>query len=174
MKKLLIAFLFFISNQSFAITDQEIADRSGKQFLSCLNSGKNNLNCLDEYKQQIYQMTNVNGRAAGLNFVNGLYELFVKLNRGVFKNAEDARIEYNRLETTYNREYEAGQRQTEPVYIQQDNSTQRAFENVNRLLNPPVAPVVQPPRIPQPTTLNRNCGNIINQNGSYGGYITCN
>ena len=172
MKKLLIAFLCLVSNLSFAITDQEIANRSGKQFTSCLKSGKHNLNCLDEYKQQIYQMANFNSRTAAINFSNGLYELFVKLNRNEFKSPEDAKIELHRLESTYNREFQAGVNQSRPVYVQQDN-TQQLFNQANQLLNPQYAPVT-PPTMLQPGMLNRNCGNVITQRGQVAGFITCN
>jgi len=176
MKKLLIIFLCLISNYSFAITDQEIDNKSSERLLSCLNSlnndGKANLNCIDEYKQQIYQMANFNSRTAAINFSNGLYELFVKLNRNEFKSPEDAKIELHRLETTYNREFQAGVNQSRPVYVQQDN-TQQLFNQANQLLNPQYAPVT-PPSMLQPGMLNRNCGNVITQRGQVAGFITCN
>jgi len=173
MKKLLITILFLItSNTVFAKSDVDIYKDAIATFNYCLNSPRKPKSRCAEDLQLNFGMMNDNGilKPPSLRKAYAINELIVRVERGDYKN-NDAQIHMKKIDADFERELMKYQQQT--IYVEQDN-TQQLLNQANQMANPQNAPVAPPPRIPQPSTLNRNCGSIINPNGSYGGFITCN
>lgn len=119
--------------------NQRYQDQVMASLLSCMNrtpAGQQSKCILLAYNNFSGISNSEPTKAAGLRYLNNMYELVVKLERGQFRNRQDFEIAGNRIYNEYLADFQVAQNRSAAENAATSIRQQQLFMNAYRLLTP--------------------------------------